>query len=93
MNLISAEAEIIINGKKKNIPMALKYKEDISECEVDKVCMISLIDGQSINGIIKGMSGEDEFLLKALNSEIVIGLRVDWVAHYFEEIKPEKCTH
>lgn len=86
MKIITAKVEIDFLEGKRNIEMHRKEDYEIEECEIDKVIMLNLCNGETYTGIFKGMDGDD-LMLGSLSSGNIIGLSTSVINDYFEEIK------
>jgi hypothetical protein len=83
--IVTVEIEFPVG--KKEIKMQAKDRDQISECAENKVVVIYLVDGQQYTGIFKGMDGSDDIMLSNLLGKNTIGLQVNWIKAYLEEIK------
>ena len=81
MEEIKAEIEIEIKGKKNTFEMIMKEPSDLED---GHLVMLNLINGEQYTGIFDGLDGDDEILLKSLESDQRIGLKIWWVCDYFE---------
>lgn len=86
MKTITAEVEIDFKDGKRTIEMKLKEDWEIDECEIDKVIMLNLCNGETYTGVFKGIDGQD-IMIESLSSQATIGLRASFINDYFEEIK------
>lgn len=82
---IIASIEIDFPEGKKEIKMELKDKEEITNCEIDKILVIALINGDQYTGYFKGINDET-IMLESLSKKNTIGLEIHWVQGYFEQI-------
>lgn len=80
-----AEALFTIEIDNKVYQMTENESYEIEDCDEGKVVIINLINGNSYTGIFHGMDG-DIVLLKSIKSSSVVGLEIDWIKSYLEEI-------
>lgn len=85
MKATKIEAEINFKNGKRTIEMELKEDYEIHDCEVEKVIMLNLFNGENYTGIFKGMD-DDQIMLGSLSGENTIGLSIAVVNDYFEEL-------
>lgn len=85
---VTAEVEINYEKGKKLIKMQLKESFDLEECEVGNVIMLNLKDDQVYTGIFKGIDSST-IILGSINGGRSLGLELNWITNYFEEIKEE----
>jgi len=83
---VTAEVEIDFKEGKRTIEMELKEPHEIEDCEEGKVVMLNLRNGETYTGVFKGMDGEDDIMLSSLSGGYAIGLKVNWVNDYFEQV-------
>jgi len=86
MKTITAEFEIEFKDGKRTIEMQLKEDYEIDDCEVDKVVMLNLCNGETYTGVFKGIDSQD-IMIESLSSQTTIGLGASFINDYFEEIK------
>lgn len=84
MKTTKIEAEINFADGKRTIEMELKEDYEIHDCEVEKVVMLNICNGEKYTGIFKGMN-DDEIMLGSLSGKNTIGLSIAVVNDYFEE--------
>jgi len=86
---IIATVEINFPEGKREIEMEWKNKDEISNCDPDKVLVIPLINGDQWTGYFNGITGDETIMLESLSKSSTIGLEMHWIKGYFEEIKGE----
>lgn len=85
MEATKIEAEINFKDGMRTIEMELKEDYEIHDCEVEKVVMLNIFNGETYTGIFKGMDG-DKIMLGSLSGKNTIGLSIAVVNDYFEEL-------
>lgn len=83
---IIAKVEIDFNGRKRIIEMELKEPHEIEDCEDGKVVILYLCNGETYTGFFEGMDGNEYIVLGALSGGDTIGLKVNTVNDYFEQV-------
>lgn len=83
---VTAEVEINFADGKKTITMMEKAPYEIYDCEIGKAVVINLRNNEVYTGIFKGMDGDEDIMLGALSGKGRIGLKVNWVVNYFEQL-------
>lgn len=83
---VTAEVEIDFKEGKRTIEMELKEPHEIEDCEEGKAVMLNLRNGETYTGFFKGMDGGEDIMLGSLSGGITIGLKVNWVNDYFEQV-------
>jgi len=86
MENVKTEVEITYKDGKRTIEMELKEKYEIEYCEEGKVLIINLRNGETYTGIFKGMDGDEDIMLGSLSGGNTIGLKINWVNDYLEEV-------
>ena len=83
-------AEINFKEGKKRIDVEIRRPEEIEDCEIDKIVILNLRNGDEYTGFFKGLNedenGDQDVYLKALDSDRMIGLKVDWITMYWQQI-------
>lgn len=85
MRTITAEIEVDFKDGRKKIEMQLKETYEIDDCEMEKVIVLNLCNGEMYTGIFKGMDGDD-IMIGSISGKNTIGLSVDVINDYFEQI-------
>jgi hypothetical protein len=83
---VTAEVEIDFKEGKRTIEMELKEPHEIEDCEEGKAVMLNSRNGETYTGIFKGMDGDEDIMLGSLSGGNTIGLKVNWVNDYFEQV-------
>ena len=84
MEEIKAEIELEIKGKKNTFEMIIKEPSDLEDLEDGHIVMLNLKNGEQYTGIFDGLDEYNEILLKSLESDQRIGLKIWWVRDYLE---------
>lgn len=71
---------------KRTVEMELKEPHEIENCEEGKAVMLNLRNGETYTGIFKGMDDDEYIMLGSLSGGNTIGLKVNWVNDYFEQV-------
>jgi hypothetical protein len=83
-------AEIYFKEGKKRIDVEIRRPEEIENCEIDKIVILHLRNNDEYTGFFKGINedenGDQEICLQALDSDKMIGLKVDWLTLYWQQI-------
>lgn len=82
---VTAKVEMDFKNGKRTIQMELKEPNEIENCEEGKAVMLNLRNGETYNGIFKGMN-DDEIVLGSLSGNNTIGLKLNWLNDYFEQV-------
>ena len=83
---VTAEVEIDFKEGKRAVEMVLKESHQIEDCEEGKVVILTLRNGETYTGIFKGMDGDEDIMLGSLRGGNTIGLEVNWIKDYFEQV-------
>lgn len=75
---------------KKDVKMVFKPGYDIEECQEGKAVILHVGNGhEEYSGYYKGMDG-DTVMLASFQSGKRIGLELDWISNYWEELTEEQ---
>jgi hypothetical protein len=74
------------DGQEKSVEMTSKERHEIVECEAGKTVWIRLVNDEDYFGIFRGRVGNSEIMVQSLDSSSTIGLKVDWIQHFFQEL-------
>lgn len=85
MKKFTAEVEIDYKDGKVAIEMASKENYELEDCEIGKVIILNLCNGETYTGIFKGMDGDD-VMIGSLSGKNIIGLSTSVVESYLEQI-------
>lgn len=84
MKTLTAEVEIEFKDGKVAIEMISKETYEIEDCEIDKVVILNLCNGETYTGIFKGMDGDD-VMLGLISGNNTIGLSTSVINDYLEQ--------
>ena len=85
MKTLTAEVEIDFKDGKVAIEMISKEDYELEDCEIGKVIILNLCNGETYTGLFKGMDGED-VMIGSLSGKNTIGLSTS-VKDNFKEIR------
>jgi small nuclear ribonucleoprotein (snRNP)-like protein len=83
---VTSEVQINFKEGKRTIEMLMKDHYEIENCEKGKIVMLNLIIGETYTGIFKGIDDEEEIILGSISSENTIGIKLEWLKSYFEQV-------
>lgn len=70
----------------QTITMQEKALYEINDCEIGKAIVLNLRNGDVYTGLFKGMDGDEVIMLGALSGSGRIGLKVNWLENYLEQV-------
>lgn len=88
MRTLTAEIEIDYKDGKVAIEMISKEDYEIEDCEIGKVIILNLCNGETYTGIFKGMDGDD-VMIGSLSGKHTIGLSTSVIESYLEQISSD----
>lgn len=85
MKTIIAEVEIDFKDGKVAIEMISKETYEIEDCEIGKVIILNICNGETYTGVFKGMDNDD-VMIGSLSGNNTIGLSTSVINDYLEQI-------